>query len=81
MNSTMFSLSTKDFAKGVVMAVLSGMGLPVLAVLQTPDFNILTADWHQIGILTVNGAILGFVAYVVKNFLSTEDGKFVGSVG
>lgn len=79
--SGMFKLNVKDFMKGAVMAVLGGIALPLDAALQTPNFSVLTTDWHQIGILALNGGIIGFLIYIVKNFLSTSDGKVAGVIG
>lgn len=81
MNSDLFKIDLSDVAKGAVTAVLSGLALPILAIVQTPGFNIFTADWNQIWILAVNGAVAGFVAYIVKNFFSDSQGRVLGSIG
>lgn len=77
----LYSLDLKDVSKALVMAVLTGAFLPVLAVFQTPGFNVATIDWHQLSILAINGAILGFVTYLTKNFFSNEQGQVVTPLG
>ena len=81
MNSQLFSLNLNDFQKGLVVAVLSGLALPILAALRTPGFDVLHADWHQILVVGLNGAVAGLVAYLAKNFLSDSQGKVLGRIG
>lgn len=81
MKSQLFSIDLKDVSKALVMAVLSGALLPVMAVLQTPGFDISTANWSAIISVALNGAVLGFVSYIAKSFLSTEDGRVFGRIG
>lgn len=81
MNSTFLRLNSKDFVNGFVMAALVGIGLPIAAALQTPGFDIFTANWNQIINLAINGAVVGMVTYLTKNFLTTEDKKFLGVIG
>ncbi len=80
-NSNLFNLNWSDVLKGLVMAVLGGVVLPVLAVLQTPGFDISHANWHAIFILAINGGIAAFAAYIVKNLLSDSNGKVLGAIG
>jgi len=79
--SSMFTLNWSDITKGLVIAVLGGFFLPIAAIIQTPGFDLFTADFRVIGALAINGAIVSFVGYIVKNFLSTEDGKVFGKIG
>ena len=81
MNSGLFKIDVKDVGKGIVVAALTGFLLPVAAAIQSPGFNLLTADWNQIVTLAVNGALVGFVSYIIKNFLSDEQGKVLGKIG
>lgn len=76
----MFSLNWGDVGKGLVMAVLGGVALPVLAALQTPGFDILHANWSAVASLALNGGIAAFAGYLIKNFFSS-DNKFLGKVG
>lgn len=64
--SNLFSLNWADFAKGLLMAVLT----PVVVVIQQSlDAGILTFDWKSIGI----GALAGGLAYLVKNFFTSSN--------
>ena len=63
------------------MAVLAGFALPIAAAFQTPGFSIFEANWAEVINLAVNGAVIGFITYLTKNFLSDEDGKVLGSIG
>lgn len=81
MNTKLFSIDIKDVTKALVMAVLSGAVLPVSAIIQTPGFDFATANWDAIFSLAINGAVAGFVSYLVKNFFSDEQGKVFGHIG
>jgi hypothetical protein len=81
MKSGMFQLTSGDFLRGLVMAILSGILLPVLAAIQTPDFSILTVNWHAVFVLAINGGITGIAAYLVKNLFTDNSGKFAGKIG
>lgn len=77
-NSGMFQLNGRDLINGVITALLAGLALPILAALQTPGFDIFTANWSAILTLGVNGAIAGVVAYLSKNLLTASNGKIGG---
>lgn len=81
MNSKLFNLDTKDLAKGLAMAVISGVALPIAAMIQTPGFDIAMVNWGALGTLALNGAIVGFVSYLTKNLLSDEEGRVLGKIG
>lgn len=76
-----FRLSGGDFFRGLVIAVLSGILLPVSAAIQTPGFSIDTVNWHAVLILAVNGAIVGFFSYILKNLATDNSGKVAGVIG
>lgn len=78
--SNLFNLNIRDVMRGLVMAALAGAALPLLAAVQTPGFNILAVDWHMVIVLAVNGAIVGFVSYIVKRFFSDTEGKVFGRI-
>jgi len=64
--SKQFTLNARDIVKGLMMAVI----LPVLTIIQQSiSEGKLTFDWKLIG-LTAAG---GFVAYIIKNFLSPAE--------
>lgn len=77
----MFSINGKDVSKAIVMAVLTGIAVPVVAVIQTPGFDIFTANWQVICTLALNGALSGFGGYILKNFFSNEQGQVFGKIG
>lgn len=77
----LFTLGWNDVTKGLVMAILTGLILPIAAAVQSPGFSLETANWYAILILAANGAIVGFVGYMMKNFFSTNDGALFGKIG
>ena len=80
-DSKLFTINFKDVSKALIMAILSGALLPVMAVIQTPEFDITRINWSMIGMLALNGAFLGFVSYLTKNFFSNEKGQIVTPLG
>jgi len=74
-------LTSGDFVRGLVMAVLSGVLLPLSAAIQTPGFSIDTVNWHGVFVLAANGAIIGFVGYIIKNLATNDEGKVLGTLG
>jgi hypothetical protein len=63
MKSTMFSLQTRDFLKGLIMAGL----VPVFVIIQQSlSEGTLTFNWKSIGI----ASIAGFLSYIGKNFFT-----------
>lgn len=80
-NTGMWKLTLSDFQKGLVMAVFIGILTPVAFIIQAPGFHLATANWYVIGDTAGTGALVGFVGYLVKNFLSNSEGQFLGKVG
>lgn len=74
------NLNWDDLKRGLITAVLTGFALPLLAAIQTPGFDVFSADWNAVLVLAVNGAIAGFVGYIAKNFGTSENGKFLGKI-
>ena len=79
--SKMFTLNLKDVARGLVVAVLTGLALPILAVIQTPGFDFTAVNWNQVFVLAVNGGLAGLAGYLTKNFFSNSQNQFGGVVG
>lgn len=79
-NSKLFNLNLGDLGRGLVVAILSGIALPVLAAIQTPGFSIETANWHYITILAVNGGLAAMAGYLTKNVFTNSEGKFMGKI-
>lgn len=81
MANGLFRLVGSDWAKALVMAVFSGALLPISIAIQTPGFSFATANWNQVLVVAINGALVGGIAYLAKNFLSDSSGKVLGKVG
>lgn len=81
MNSGMWQIHLSDLQKALVMAAFMGAALPVAAAVQTPGFDIFTTNWLAIGNLALNGAVIGFSTYLLKNVLSDQTGAFLGKFG
>lgn len=77
----MFRLAGSDWAKALVMAVLTGAFLPISTAVQTPGFSLASVNWGQVLLIALNGAVVGGVSYLAKNFLTDENGKFGGVIG
>lgn len=71
-------LTSGDFLRGLVMAVLGGILLPVSAMIQTPGFSVDAVNWHAVLVLAINGAIVAFVGYIIKNLATNEEGHVAG---
>jgi hypothetical protein len=70
MNSTFLTLGSKDFIKGLLVAVLSAV---ITIVYNTIQNGSLTFDWKTIGMTALTSA----VAYIMKNLFSNSNGKFL----
>lgn len=81
MKNGMFTWSLSDVQKGLIMAVLGGAFLPIAAIVQTPGFSITSVNWSAVLDLSLTGAAVSFVGYMVKNFFSTHDGAVFGRIG
>lgn len=79
-STNLFRLGQNDLIKGLVMAVLAGFLTPFIVAIQSPDFSIFAANWEQLLGLAQNGAVIGLVSYLVKNFFSDDSGKVFGKI-
>lgn len=77
MSSKFLKLNTSDFVKGFVVAVLVVVFGAVQQSLTVHGLDFINYDWSSIIDLAVKAA----GAYLVKNFLSTSDGKVLGRIG
>lgn len=60
-----YTLKTRDFLKGALMAVL----VPAIYIIQTSlEAGVLTFNWKQIAIASVSGLL----AYLIKNFFTDD---------
>lgn len=63
--SKLFTLNTKDFLKGLVMAILVSA---VTIIQQSLDSGALVLNWKAILMASISGAL----AYLMKNFFTSE---------
>ena len=68
MNSSIFTLNSADFIKGLIVAVLSTV---ITVVYQTVETGSLTFDWKSIGTMALTTAL----AYIMKNLFTNSTGK------
>lgn len=68
MNSTIFTLNSNDFLKGLIMAVLSTV---ITVVYQTVEAGSLIFDWKAIGTMALTTAL----AYIMKNLFTNSTGQ------
>jgi hypothetical protein len=66
--STLFTLNTSDFIKGLLMAVLSTV---ITVVYQTVEAGSLIFDWKAIGTMALTTAL----AYIMKNLFTNSQGQ------
>ena len=74
MPSGLFKLNTRDFAKGLVMAVLGAL-FAYLSTALDPNGS-LAIDWNYL----LKVALTTGMAYISKNLISDEDGKILGKI-
>ena len=70
MNSTIFTLNTSDFLKGLIMSVLSSV---ITIIYQTIEMGSLVFDWKAIGTMALTTGL----AYIVKNLFTNSTGGFL----
>jgi len=70
MNSTFLTLNTKDFIKGLMVAVLSAV---ITIVYNTIQIGSLDFDWKTIGLTALTSAI----AYIMKNLFTNSTGSLL----
>jgi hypothetical protein len=74
--SGFFRLGWSDLARGLVIAVL-GAVLTAAQQAYATSVDPTAWDWRTIGGIALGAAL----AYLAKNLLSTDDGKFAGKIG
>ena len=70
--SKLFSLGWNDAVKGLVVAILSGVLTFIYETLTTGT----VIDWQQVSVIAITAGI----SYLIKNFFTTQDGKFLGAI-
>jgi hypothetical protein len=70
MNSTFLNLNTKDFIKGLLVAVLSAVITILYNTIQTGSLDF---DWKSIGVVALTSAL----AYIMKNLFTNSTGSLL----
>jgi len=70
MNSSLFTLNSKDWTKGLVIAILTAIITVVYNTIQT---GALVLDWKAISIAAISAAL----AYITKNLLTNSDDQLL----
>lgn len=78
MNAPLFKLSQNDYVKGAVTAVFAAIITVLYGVVADSNFSVFQADWYAILNDVIQMSATAFIAYLSKNFLTTEDGKVAG---
>ena len=72
--SNLFKVNSVDFAKGLVVVVLTAVLTYIANALQVSGLNL---DWQQV----LSVAIIAGIGYLSKQFLSDSEGKVLGRIG
>lgn len=72
----MFKLGYRDAIKGVVVSVLSAVITTLLGIIQQNGLALTNTELKTIATV----AITTFLGYILKNFLTDENDKFVGKI-
>lgn len=78
MKNGLFKLTSNDIVKGAATAVIAAVLTILASITSSPDFSIFAANWGVIGSQVINVSITAFLAYLGKNFLSTNEGSVLG---
>lgn len=70
MNSSLFSLNSKDWIKGLVVAVLTAV---ITVVYNTIQVGELVLDWKAISVAAISAAL----AYITKNLLTNSNDQLL----
>lgn len=72
----MFKLGYKDAIKGVIMSVLSSVLTALLGIIQQNGLALTSAELKTVATV----AVTTFLGYLLKNFFTDENDKFVGKI-
>lgn len=73
-STSLFTIGSGDVFKGLVTAVAAAIITTLYGVITQADFNFFQADWAIIGSDVLKVAVTAFMAYLMKNFFSSESG-------
>ena len=74
MESVLFRLNLRDFALGLVVAVLSAVFVTLGNTMNAPGFDFQSFDWNTV----LSVAISAGIGYLSKNLITAENGKILG---
>ncbi len=80
MKSELYKFVANDFIKGAITAVFAAVITVIAGVTSQVGFDVFSADWGAIGNSVANVSTATFMAYLLKNFASDEDGKLMGKI-
>ena len=71
--SSFLRLNYKDLVNGAIIAVIAA----VAGAVDLNTFNLFAANWQEIGKIALSAAVV----YLLKKFLTMENGKVFGRIG
>jgi hypothetical protein len=77
MNSKVFTLIKSDFVKAGLMFVLGAVLNFLYSYMVGGNFDLFAVDWMGCLKVGLNATVL----YLVKNFFTDAEGKFLGKIG
>lgn len=77
----MFRLNINDLVKGLSSAVVAAVVISFYGIVNQPGFDLFAVDWQAVLSLALNAGFSALVGYLGKNFLSNEEGRFLGAIG
>lgn len=80
MQNGLLKISLLDVVRGAITAVCAAILIALAGIATQPGFDVFAVDWASTGRLIVNTSIPAFFGYVMKNALTTNDGKFLGTI-
>ena len=81
MNTKIFRIGTSDLWKGAITAFFTGIIVALFQFISMDNFSLFSTDWIKLLDVSLSTGVVTFLGYIVKNFLSTEDGKVFGKIG
>jgi hypothetical protein len=79
--SPILKINFKDVGKALVTAIFTAIIIALYGIVTAPGFDVFTVDWTLVIHTAINASTAAFLGYIVKNFLSNSEGKFLGRVG
>lgn len=78
MKNGLFTFDMNSWIKGIALAIITSIIVLLARVVLVDHFDVFTVDWVSVGKDALNTSIVAFVAYIVKNFISTDRGSVLG---